>query len=370
MRSGSRLASASSIPGCARPRRGASRDVPCSAVHRAARSCAARAGLVRTLDRRVAGACRAAAIARASAAPAELSRTIGSAPPRSRPISCATLMPSISGMSMSSTATSNGAPARSSSSASVPEGSGQTSMPQALSWRDRIQRLAWLSSTTRARFACSAAAISSSVAAGSSARGARIVKWNVEPAPTSLSTHRRPPIRSTSRIEIARPRAGAAVAARGRGVELRERLEQPVDEMRGDADAGVAHGEVQLVRAFGGRERGRRDVEDHLAGLGELERVADQVHQHLAQARDVADQGFRHVVLAGVRELHPLARDLWPEQVERLLDAGAQVERLVLELHVPGLDLREVEDVVDDGEQGVAAGADRVDQLALLLVER
>jgi hypothetical protein len=38
--------------------------------------------------------------------------------------------------------------------------------------------------------------------------------------------------------------AGAAVLARGRRVELAELLEQAVDAIGGDADAGVAHGDV------------------------------------------------------------------------------------------------------------------------------
>ena len=48
----------------------------------------------------------------------------------------------------------------------------------------------------------------------------------------------------------------------------------------------------------------------------------------------------------------------------------AQRERLVLQLELPGLDLAEVQDVVDDDEQGVAAAADRLDVVALLVVQR
>ncbi len=49
---------------------------------------------------------------------------------------------------------------------------------------------------------------------------------------------------------------------------------------------------------------------------------------------------------------------------------AAKVERLVLELDPAGLDLREVEDVVDDRQQGVAGGPDRLGVVALLVVER
>ena len=49
---------------------------------------------------------------------------------------------------------------------------------------------------------------------------------------------------------------------------------------------------------------------------------------------------------------------------------GGEGERLVLELDLAGLDLREVEDVVDDREQGVARRPDGLGVVALLLVER
>ena len=53
------------------------------------------------------------------------------------------------------------------------------------------------------------------------------VNQNVLPAPGSLSTPISPPISSTSRCEIARPRPGAAVAARRRAVGLRNVSNRP-----------------------------------------------------------------------------------------------------------------------------------------------
>ena len=51
----------------------------------------------------------------------------------------------------------------------------------------------------------------------------RTVKMNVLPAPGSLSSRIWPPISSTSCLEIARPKPGAAVLAGGGGVGLLER---------------------------------------------------------------------------------------------------------------------------------------------------
>ena len=85
--------------------------------------------------------------------------------------------------------------------------------------------------------------------------GMRMVK--VEPSPGVLSTETSPPIIWQIFRVIARPRPGAAVLARGRGVGLREGLEQPADLLGRHADAGVAHAEDDPV-AVRPAPRGRR----------------------------------------------------------------------------------------------------------------
>ncbi len=167
---------------------------------------------------------------------------------------------------------------------------------------------------------------------------------------------------------MARPRPGAAVLARGRGVGLAELLEQPADRLGGQADAGVAHREREL-----GRRRPfavARHRQHDFAALGELDGVRQQVEQDLPQPRHVAAHRRRHVALEQVGEVELLLRGARADEVERRLDALAQIERLRLDVHAPGLDLREVEDVVDDGEQRVAGIADRRRVVALLVVER
>ena len=49
------------------------------------------------------------------------------------------------------------------------------------------------------------------------------------------------------RLQIGKPESGAAVQARGRCIGLAEGLEQARLGIAGDADAGVAHLEMQLV---------------------------------------------------------------------------------------------------------------------------
>ena len=110
--------------------------------------------------------------------------------------------------------------------------------------------------------------------------------------------------------------------------------------------------------------------DDHLALVRELDRVADQVHQHLAQPPVVAAHGGRHVVGDPRRELEPALVRARGEQVADVGDGLAHVEVDRVELELAGLDLREVEDVVDDRQQRAAGAAHGLGEAALLVVER
>ena len=58
------------------------------------------------------------------------------------------------------------------------------------------------------------------------------------------------------------------------------------------------------------------------------------------------------------------------DQVHRRLHALAQVEGVALDVHAPGLDLGEVEDVVDDRQQRIAGVADGGGEVALVVGQR
>ena len=74
-----------------------------------------------------------------------------------------------------------------------------------------------------------------------------------------LSTAMRPPMRSTMRWEIERPKPGAAEPAGDAAVGLLELLEDAVVLVGRDADAGVAHQDVDLARPdTAARRRWRR----------------------------------------------------------------------------------------------------------------
>ena len=149
----------------------------------------------------------------------------------------------------------------------------------------------------------------------------------------------------------------------GRAVGLREFLEQPPHLLLGHADAGVGHGNRDPVAAIGVLPaRGDGDG----AFLGELVGVARQVEQRLPEAGLVGvDRAeVRRAIdddAIGVLRRHRLDR------LGHVLDQRRQRERFEVKLHAPRLDLRQVENVVDQGEQ-VAGGAQHpLERLELVL---
>ena len=158
--------------------------------------------------------------------------------------------------------------------------------------------------------------------------------------------------------------AGAAGLARQRVVGLAERLEQRAHVLAGQADAGVLHADAQLHAVF-------LFFFDHRAGddgafAGELDRVADQVGQDLLEAQRVAHQRQRRVAVDQAHQLQLLGMGGGGEDGQGVLQQVPQVERDAVEHQLAGLDLREVEDLVDDAQQVVGGFFDgaQVVQLA------
>ena len=98
----------------------------------------------------------------------------------------------------------------------------------------------------------------------------------------------------------------------------------------------------------------------------ELDRVREQVEQHLPEPSDVAHDSRRDALVDETAELDDVLRGARRDDRERLLDAFAEIERRSLQLEPARLDLREVEDVVDHAEQRVAARPDDLRELPLL----
>ena len=100
-----------------------------------------------------------------------------------------------------------------------------------------------------------------------------MVKKNVVPRPTSLSTPICPPCASTIPFVIASPRPSTGACGR---------LPEPVEHVRYgvwiDAGAGIGHAEHHILIL-------RFDLHDNAsAGLRELRRIADQILENLQQS--------------------------------------------------------------------------------------
>ncbi len=101
------------------------------------------------------------------------------------------------------------------------------------------------------------------------------------------------------------PQAGAAMLAGGRGIGLRERLEQACHVVRRHADAGVTDREMQHDALL--RRRLRCNLDRHAAaGRGKFDGVVAQVDQDLPQPDRVALQAQRHLRAELDQELHAL----------------------------------------------------------------
>ena len=188
----------------------------------------------------------------------------------------------------------------------------------------------------------------------------------------ALSTHMRPPISSASRLLMARPRPVPPylrVVEESTWLKDWNRRSMPV---RRNADAGVAHGEGA---ARPGRPAAcRRTVTVSTTSPCSVNLTALVSRLSRIWRRRVTSpmMAARHVALEQVGQCRgPSRRPARSTRSSADFDAVAQVEGLRSPAPcLPASILREVEDVVDDRQQRVAAVADGLGEVALLGVQR
>jgi hypothetical protein len=107
------------------------------------------------------------------------------------------------------------------------------------------------------------------------------------------------------------PEAGAAVFARGRRVDLLECLEEAGATLFRDADAGILDFEThQQLVALALQEL---CAQGNAAVLGELDRIAGEVEQGLAQPGGIAAQHGRYVAVVDANR-QTLGRGVFDDQ--------------------------------------------------------
>ena len=165
-----------------------------------------------------------------------------------------------------------------------------------------------------------------------------------------------------------RAEAGAAEPPGLGLVGLGEALEDPPLVLGRDADAGVADRELQRHRLRSAVHA--RDVERHAAPLGELDGVRQQIDEDLAQVRFVAARDRRHVRHDHRDETQLLRLGLRAEHLHHAVDERVEIEALLGDRELAGLDLREVEDVLDQSEHRARRRADRLHHPRLFAAQR
>ena len=165
-----------------------------------------------------------------------------------------------------------------------------------------------------------------------------------------------------------KPETGTALLARVPRIDLVEGLEHAPLLRAGDSGAGVLDLEAQrhLSIARPGRPF---DGQPHPPLLGELEPVADEVEQDLAELAGIALDELGHVARDSGLEPESFLGRAEPHQGEDVLDQLTQIEIPWIEDDLPRLDLRVVEDVVEDAEQGLARRLNDREPRALVVRE-
>ena len=165
-----------------------------------------------------------------------------------------------------------------------------------------------------------------------------------------------------------KPETCSFVLAAWSGIDLVEFLEDLFQVRLGDADPGIGDRDLDgVLRAHG--------IDRHGPVFGcELDRVGDEVQQHLLQLAAVGQHLAGAIDLGQQRDV--LLRDQRLDRLADLVDSFCDRHEAEAQLHLTGFDLGEVEDIVDQSEQVLAAGEDlaqeslprRVVELALARV--
>ena len=104
----------------------------------------------------------------------------------------------------------------------------------------------------------------------------------------------------------------------------------------------------------------------NFASICELDGVPNQVGQDLTQTARISEHGLRCFRRGLTQKLESLFIGPEGERFQGRLHALTQVEWRLFQIDFAGLDLREVENVVDDVQQGFSGQLDRLQVLSLL----
>ena len=180
------------------------------------------------------------------------------------------------------------------------------------------------------------------------------------------------------------PEPGPLESSRQAAVDLAERLEQALHLRRRNADAGIDDTDFETVRevVVGRREPagvpaagrladdGTRDAAGAQRDLAAVRRELHGIGQQVVD--DLLDLARVRLNRAQIRggldaQADAAGRGLLPDDRQAVHEQRRHLHRLEVELHLAGFHLGQIEDVVDQREQVLAAAEDVPDQRALLV---
>ena len=159
-------------------------------------------------------------------------------------------------------------------------------------------------------------------------------------------------------------KTGAAIATRDGIVDLGKTAKNAFEFPTRDTDTRIAYFEMQQTRFR--RRCGTAYTHHYVTLLGELDGVTDKIKYYLTQTPRIAAHYRRHIQCEFGQQLDALGIGFQPVNIDGLLDDLDQVEFDILQTQLLGLDLREIENVVDLTQQRFASITKYADIFLLL----
>src|SRR5215510_1320299 len=102
------------------------------------------------------------------------------------------------------------------------------------------------------------------------------------------------------------------------------------------------------------------NVQHHLAFLCELDGITDKVDDDLSETNRVAANAIRQIGLNVTAQLQIFLVSARGKQAHCVFESVAEIEVRLVQFDLPCLNLREIEQVIDQREQGICGVLDRV----------
>jgi hypothetical protein len=109
---------------------------------------------------------------------------------------------------------------------------------------------------------------------------------------------------------------------------------------------------------------------EDLAFGRELDSITDDIKKYLTYPELVTLDPRRDVLVHYIVEFKPLGDCHRRDQLVNIFNERPSVEPLKFQLHHTGVDLGQIEDVIDDHEEAVGAGLNGIREIPLLLAKR